>query len=572
MGKTHRYCTMFAYCHEFFETKRIADESTLKAFCRITVRCGNFSFAEIPKTYNAIVGVTGTLKSLSAPELAIIQGKRFNVHLRTYMPSVFGTRVPTECFDPRVEEANSPFLIKPSGAHFDMALCEQINKHRCAGGDETKPRAVLVFFENREMLLEALNCTRMAQLKDSIAVLTETLDPDERTKLINTAANGGKITFATSAFGRGTDFISRDRKVIENGGVHVIQTFLSMSMSDEIQFRGRTGRQGQKGTYSILLPRESLEQFNIKLEALDKIPHPEKYAFVDRFRNKRFESWYKEETAGIEDLVPEHREALRFLTELAEGNVEYLKTFLGAKNKGAITDCQLKIICAIDGTWSMGRSLQLSKVTVDHVFSRVVEILEIQFAVYRNYSSGHIKLLEASPWSSQPGELRQFLEPIGINGGQGNEAIEVALAHANEEAVKARQESSKPQLQVVIIGDAPANTPAEVTSKRAGGFFGNNGWAGSRFERPTTADQEISKLQQNNVKVNAYYVGGGREKPYFEDLARRTGGQAAFLDVYSDAGKEMLTSVLSKTVLDGVDPSGDLAASYSKKYDAAYSA
>jgi len=371
--------------------------------------------------------------------------------------------------------------------------------------------------------------------------------------------------------------------VIENGGVHVIQTFLSMSMSDEIQFRGRTGRQGQKGTYSILLPRESLEQFDIKLEALEKIPHPDKYAFVDRCRNLRFASWYKEETAGIEDLVPEHLEALRFLTELAGGNVEYLKTFLGAKNKGAITDCQLKIICAIDGTWSMGRSLQLSKVTVDHVFSRVVEILrehnypqeifEIQFAVYRNYSSGHIKLLEVSPWSSQPGELRQFLEPIGINGGQGNEAIEVALAHANEEAVKARQESSQPQLQVVLIGDAPANTPDEVTSKRAGGFFQrNNGWAGSRFERPTTADQEISQLKQNSVKVNAYYVGGGREKAYFENLARRTGGQAAFLDVHSDAGKEMLTSVLSKTVLDGVDPSGDLAASYSKKYDAAYSA
>merc|ERR1712166_918133 len=195
---------------------------------------------------------------------------------------------------------------------------------------------------------------------------------------------------------------------------------------------------------------------------------------------------------------------------------------------------------------------------------------------FRNYSSGSVKLLEVSPWSSQPGALRQFLEPIGTNGGQGNEAIEVALAHANEEAVKASEESSKPELQVVLIGDAPANTPAEVTSKRDGTYNWNaktHDWTGSRFERPTTGDEEIAKLQQNGVKVNAYYVGSyGRETAYFEQLAAKTDGQAAFLDVRSDAGKEMLTSVLSKTVLDGVDSTGNLAASYGKKYDAAYSA
>jgi hypothetical protein len=38
----------------------------------------------------------------------------------------------------------------------------------------------------------------------------------------------------TKCFGRGTDFIARDDIVAANGGVHVIQTFLSEELSEEI--------------------------------------------------------------------------------------------------------------------------------------------------------------------------------------------------------------------------------------------------------------------------------------------------------------------------------------------------
>jgi preprotein translocase subunit SecA len=40
------------------------------------------------------------------------------------------------------------------------------------------------------------------------------------------------ITLATSIFGRGVDFICRDKRVEDNGGVHVITTFLSESKSE----------------------------------------------------------------------------------------------------------------------------------------------------------------------------------------------------------------------------------------------------------------------------------------------------------------------------------------------------
>ena len=54
-------------------------------------------------------------------------------------------------------------------------------------------------------------------------------------------------------FGRGTKFICKDNKLDDNGGVHIIQTFLSLDPSEQIQVRGRTARQGKKGAYQLLL-------------------------------------------------------------------------------------------------------------------------------------------------------------------------------------------------------------------------------------------------------------------------------------------------------------------------------
>ena len=53
--------------------------------------------------------------------------------------------------------------------------------------------------------------------------------------MITKSTYAGQITLATRKFGRGTDFICKDPTVEENGGVHVIQTFLSEEMSEEVQ-------------------------------------------------------------------------------------------------------------------------------------------------------------------------------------------------------------------------------------------------------------------------------------------------------------------------------------------------
>ena len=47
----------------------------------------------------------------------------------------------------------------------------------------------------------------------------------------------------SSAFGRGTDFVLRNDKIKEKGGLHVIHAFLSLDESEEEQIKGRTARQ-----------------------------------------------------------------------------------------------------------------------------------------------------------------------------------------------------------------------------------------------------------------------------------------------------------------------------------------
>ncbi len=66
------------------------------------------------------------------------------------------------------------------------------------------------------------------------------------------------ITLLTRSFGRGTDFICRDDTVITNGGVVVIQTFLSMQISEQAQIKGRTARQSNPGSYYLYINKQDL--------------------------------------------------------------------------------------------------------------------------------------------------------------------------------------------------------------------------------------------------------------------------------------------------------------------------
>jgi hypothetical protein len=126
----------------------------------------------------------------------------------------------------------------------------------------TKPgggRAVLVFFETEERMSEftAARSGQGAQIK----MHAVTNDKVHRINhYIETATKMGAVTLFPKVFGRGLDFVCESSRVNGNGGVHVIQTFLSQEKSEEAQIQGRTCRQGQKGSYRMILLKDDLIQ------------------------------------------------------------------------------------------------------------------------------------------------------------------------------------------------------------------------------------------------------------------------------------------------------------------------
>jgi len=414
---------MFTYCHE--HEAGVISKGSRDKHIGIPTRCGNFSYAEIASHFNCILGVTGTLDSLSAHEQSIVKAPPFSIVYQTFMPTVFGGSPPI--FSPGSEESRDLFI--QDRAHFTVALAEQITARRYKGGDSSQPRAIIVFFADEEPLQLNLQERAMDSLRDHIAVVTEELSDEEKQEQAKQAAYKHAITFATAAFGRGIDFICRDMKVLSNGGVHVIQTFVASSLSEEVQVRGCTARQGQPGSFSILLVKEDLEQFGIDLMELvmQRLPFEptaitaskamasygqlatsgvlgRKFKYISCCRNQAHDARYIEETTHIAELKDKHLHAIGFLAKLRSGDVEHVSKFLPKRNTGPGLDVVSRTICLLDATGSMGSLLHKAKNTVKVVYSQLCDILlaqhyspgvfEMQFAVYRNYNSSLEEILE----------------------------------------------------------------------------------------------------------------------------------------------------------------------------------
>jgi hypothetical protein len=196
-----------------------------------------------------------------------------------------------------------------------------------------------------------------------------------------------------------------------------------------------------------------------------------------------------------------------------------------------------------------------------------------QVAVYRNYNSPEDQVLQASAWETDPQRLRGFLETVAAQGGWDNEAVEVGLWHANREARRGRV------TQAILIGDAPANAPAEVAAKRA--QRGEEFWAATRFHRPTTCEAELRALAARGVPVHGFYV-AERARRCFQAVADATGGRCARLDIASPAGADLLTDMVTEAILRGVAAAAEggaaaeargerLVQAYRARYGKAYS-
>jgi preprotein translocase subunit SecA len=151
-------------------------------------------------------------------------------------------------------------VVEPDAdRHFQTVLKEIIEERE-------KGRAVLVYFRSTEEM-ERFTASEYGQRLGEHNKVTE--KTDNLPFFVNKATTAGTVTLMPAVFGRGLDFVSRDSAVDAAGGVHVIQTYFSEDLSEEIQTKGRTARQAKKGSFKMILSGKQLvEMLKLTLEQI----------------------------------------------------------------------------------------------------------------------------------------------------------------------------------------------------------------------------------------------------------------------------------------------------------------
>ena len=109
--------------------------------------------------------------------------------------------------------------------------------------------------------------------------------------------------------------------------------------------------------------------------------------------------------------------------------------------------------------------------------------------------------MEDSGWQTDPVKLERFMGGINAEGGYKNEAIEVALWHANQ----AIDEVGGAVSQIIIIGDAKPN---ELKEAQDGLRKFKTSHPEATYPDDLFCDTEVEKIRQRNppVSIRAFYV------------------------------------------------------------------
>ncbi|KAL7535461.1 hypothetical protein ACHAXR_006501 [Thalassiosira sp. AJA248-18] len=284
---TYGYSTSFAYLKE---ADNLKDKATTlpRATSIMPISCGQFSYANISPT--RIMGVSGTLEAIGHYEKDILGSYGLSKYI--YLPSVYGDS--NFIFD----KAGDGICFESSPSNFYHKIAAEIKS-----ATKSK-RAVIVFFRDRSMLNHFVASPTYRQLGRRKSLLTEDMSSVEKEYIISKAATAGQLTLSTAVFGRGTDFFCKDEGVEKNGGVHIIQTFLSEEVSEEIQIQGRTARQGKRGSYQMILLDSEVENFGVSSAEKEKVPKSDWYDWLGNARLVR----HKEQCSMVESELEEATE------------------------------------------------------------------------------------------------------------------------------------------------------------------------------------------------------------------------------------------------------------------------
>jgi len=195
-----------------------------------------------------------------------------------------------------------------------------------------------------------------------------------------------------------------------------------------------------------------------------------------------------------------------FIKKSDGGDTKSALNYLISKNKGpneVFIGQKKSTIVLMDATRSMKNLLNATKDTVCMMFDRACEVLkeldyenvndlfELQFAVYRNYNASEV--LQYSTFSSKSQDLKDFMTGIDVDGGLGDEAIEIGFWHVNKEA------ENRTISQVLLIGDAPPQSKEESKGNRHRNIYNRRCWEGKDFENVYDYEEQMRYLKKIKI-------------------------------------------------------------------------
>lgn len=232
---SYGFKTAFALMSEMNNNNIDRNPDLIASKLSVSIPVATFLYSVIPTVgYLATFGVTGTLATLPKAERSILE-KTCNICKYTYTQSIYPRK---EVFDVQPNAA----LFQDEREWMDR-ISQIVDVTRKRTGDKGFPTVVV--FENAHRI----KMFREHQGTDfSCRVLTPESNPITIRDIIANATLSGAVTLMTREYGRGLDFKC---KLCDK--LTVIQTFFTASVSEEVQIRGRTGRQGEDGIYYLQL-------------------------------------------------------------------------------------------------------------------------------------------------------------------------------------------------------------------------------------------------------------------------------------------------------------------------------
>ncbi|CAF1011230.1 unnamed protein product, partial [Brachionus calyciflorus] len=243
--------------HQFVQLKHnlfLTSESLTSSFI------SNIGFI---KRYKRIYGLTGTLGSQAEQDLL---SSAYNLKY---------SKIPTY----KIKKFKELNLISVNEADFASTVAVYALE-QCDSG-----RAVLIICETIEDLKKIKDELELAKKIVSVKFQIKSFPDEDSSKITKEKLNSGDIVISTNIAGRGTDFKTSDQ-VEQNGGLHVIVTFLPCNKRVEDQAFGRTSRQGKNGTAQIIMiADEILNKYGTAKDVLKKYRDKAEAARISQIQN-----------------------------------------------------------------------------------------------------------------------------------------------------------------------------------------------------------------------------------------------------------------------------------------------